>query len=70
LNEVKCQDLLIRASPRVQRFSEARLLLIGDGPLMMDCETWRPTWAWLIGYVSAGYQREPARYLQAMNIFA
>ena len=71
LNEVKCQDLLIRAFVRVRaECAAAHLLLVGDGPRRGALEQ-------LAGELDlksfvhfAGYQAQPQHYLQAMDIFA
>jgi glycosyltransferase involved in cell wall biosynthesis len=71
LNEVKCQDLLIRSFGRVRgRDARARLLIVGDGPKRADLDR-------LVGELGlsgsvhfAGYQAHPERYLQAMDVFA
>jgi glycosyltransferase involved in cell wall biosynthesis len=71
LNPVKCQDLLIRAFARLKpRFPGAHLLLVGDGPSREALER-QAAGSGLRGSVHfAGYQAEPERYLQVMNVFA
>ena len=71
LNEVKCQDLLIRAFARIrERFEDARLLIVGDGPRRAELEGLVEGLG-LVDVVSfAGYQARPERFLQAMNFFA
>jgi sugar transferase (PEP-CTERM/EpsH1 system associated) len=71
LNEVKCQDLLIRSFARVrERYGDARLLIVGDGPRRAGLEA-LATSLGLGGAVSfAGYQSRPDRFLHAMDIFA
>ena len=71
LNEVKRQDLLIRAVGALgPGFEDVRLLLVGDGPE-------RPALERLVvglGLTSrvrfAGYQASPQRFLPAMDLFA
>lgn len=71
LNEVKCQDLLIRSFRRVlDRVPDAHLLLVGDGPM-------RPSLHALVEELRlgdrvhfAGYQAAPDRYMQVMDVFA
>jgi glycosyltransferase involved in cell wall biosynthesis len=70
LDEVKCQDLLIRAFASARKaFPESCLLLVGDGPR-------RKALIQLVAELGlepvvhfAGYQSEPHRYLQAMDVF-
>jgi sugar transferase (PEP-CTERM/EpsH1 system associated) len=71
LNEVKCQDLLVRSFRRVlDRTPGAHLLLVGDGPKRADLHA-------LVGELGlsdrvhfTGYQAEPDRYMQLMDVFA
>ncbi len=70
LCEIKRQDLLIRAFRRVRaRFANAHLVIVGDGPWMgllrqlvvdLNLDDW-------VHFV--GYQSQPERYLQAMDVF-
>jgi glycosyltransferase involved in cell wall biosynthesis len=67
LAEVKRQDLLVRALPRV---SDAHLLLVGDGPEM-------PALRQLVAELGltdhvhfAGYQSRPQHFLHLMDVFA
>jgi glycosyltransferase involved in cell wall biosynthesis len=71
LNEVKCQDLLLRAFVRVRTmFPAARLLVVGDGP-RRDALRELTTLLGLDGTVHfAGYQLQPERFLAAMDVFA
>lgn len=71
LAEVKCQDLLIRGFSRI-RLSEPRahLLLVGDGPLRGQLETLAKSLGLADCVHFAGYQSDPARFLQAMDLFA
>lgn len=71
LDEIKRQDLLIRAfASLVQNRPEAHLVIVGDGPLreqlMHMAESFLPAGQ----YHFAGYQNEPERYLQLMDVFA
>jgi sugar transferase (PEP-CTERM/EpsH1 system associated) len=71
LNEVKRQDLLIRAFAQVRkRIPDARLVLVGDGPMRDSLQTLAKDLN-LNGSVRfAGYQLHPERYLQALDVFA
>src|SRR5262249_8663095 len=71
LSEVKRQDLLLDASPRRRpRLPEARLLLVGDGPMLSSLRA-QAAQLGLEGAIHyAGYQPEPERYLQVMDVFA
>jgi glycosyltransferase involved in cell wall biosynthesis len=71
LNEVKRQDLLLRAFARVKaENARARLLIVGDGPLRENLREL----ATQLGIGStvhfAGYQPHPERYLRMMDVFA
>ena len=71
LSEVKRQDVLICAFARVRdRYPDARLILVGDGPLLEELRALANG----IGIGDAvhfvGYQPHSAPYLQAMDIFA
>jgi glycosyltransferase involved in cell wall biosynthesis len=71
LNEVKCQDLLLRAFARVRTLhSNARLLLVGDGPLRASLGelSVRLGIAEVVHF--AGYQSQPERFLAMMDVFA
>jgi glycosyltransferase involved in cell wall biosynthesis len=70
LNEVKCQDLLIRAFSNLRsRHARAHLLLVGDGPTR-NALTDLTAQLGLTDVVHfAGYQPQPERYLDAMDIF-
>jgi glycosyltransferase involved in cell wall biosynthesis len=71
LNEVKRQDLLIRGFARVrQRFPESRLLLVGDGPVRNDLEGLVRSLALTDAVHFAGYQAQPAQFLESMDVFA
>jgi glycosyltransferase involved in cell wall biosynthesis len=71
LNPVKCQDLLILAFDSIRaHFPQAHLILVGDGPA-------RDALRALIAQLQLersvhliGYQAEPERYLQVMDVFA
>ena len=71
LNEIKCQDVLIRAFARVrEREPEAHLILVGDGPLRQPLGE-LAVGLGLDGCVHfAGYCPQTAPYLRAMDIFA
>jgi glycosyltransferase involved in cell wall biosynthesis len=71
LNEVKRQDLLLRGFARLrEKLPSAHLLLIGDGPLMQDL-CGQAAGLGLGGCVHfLGYQPEPERYYEAMDVFA
>ncbi len=71
LSEIKRQDLLIRSFARVRAHRpDAHLLLVGDGPLASSLRQLAEECG-LNGCVHfAGYQSEPERYLQAMDVFA
>jgi glycosyltransferase involved in cell wall biosynthesis len=71
LNEVKRQDLLLRAFAGIRgRFPEAHLLLVGDGPMLGGLRGLAAELG-LDGAVHfAGFQAEPGRYLHVMNFFA
>jgi glycosyltransferase involved in cell wall biosynthesis len=71
LNEVKCQDLLLRAFARLRaEFPTAHLLLVGDGPMRNPLieETARLGITEAVHF--AGYQPHPERFLGAMDLFA
>ncbi|MBV8236523.1 MAG: glycosyltransferase [Acidimicrobiia bacterium] len=71
LNEVKCQDLLIRSFHRVQaQVPDARLLLVGDGPKRADLHALAEELGLSGSVYFAGYQAQPERYLQVMDVFA
>jgi glycosyltransferase involved in cell wall biosynthesis len=71
LNDVKRQDLLIRAFVRVNRsVPTAHLLLVGDGPEMCRLRELAATLG-LAGAVHfAGYQSKPQPLLRSMDVFA
>jgi sugar transferase (PEP-CTERM/EpsH1 system associated) len=71
LNGVKRQDLLIRAFTQVcKRIPDARLVLVGDGPMRDSLQALAKDLN-LNGSVRfAGYQSQPERYLQMMDVFA
>jgi glycosyltransferase involved in cell wall biosynthesis len=71
LNEVKNQDLLIRAFARVRSdVPAARLLLVGDGPLRADLQGLAARLGVGDAVHFAGYQSRPERFLGAMDVFA
>ncbi|MGA2231326.1 MAG: glycosyltransferase, partial [Tepidisphaeraceae bacterium] len=70
LNEVKCQDLLIRAFSNVRSsHPHARLLLVGDGPTRQSLNDLTVQLGLTSVVHFAGYQSKPERFLQAMDIF-
>lgn len=71
LDEIKRQDVLIRAFAQVQaRLPTAELLLVGDGPLKCDLMGLAESLGIKERVHFAGYQSEPERYYQAMDLFA
>src|SRR5262249_21327275 len=71
LSEVKCHDVLLRTFARLERqLPGAHLLLVGDGPLRTDLAQLAQRLG-VAGQVRfAGYQAQPERFLQVMNVFA
>jgi glycosyltransferase involved in cell wall biosynthesis len=71
LNEVKCHDLLVRAFAQVQRtFSNAHLLIVGDGPEMSRLKLLAEHLGIQSAVTFAGYQPNPERFLGIMDVFA
>jgi sugar transferase (PEP-CTERM/EpsH1 system associated) len=71
LDEIKRQDLLIRAFGVVRvRFPEVHLLLVGDGPRRDELRGLAEGLGLIDCVHFAGYQAEPERFLQAMDLFA
>ncbi len=71
LSEVKRQDLLIRAFQQVRaRLADAHLLLVGDGPWLGRLRELVAGLGLADSVHFAGYQAQPAPYLQAMDLFA
>lgn len=71
LDEVKCQDVLLRAFARLrQRVPDAHLLIVGDGPLRNDLRRLADSLELGGGVHFAGFQAQPERFLQVMNLFA
>jgi glycosyltransferase involved in cell wall biosynthesis len=71
LAEVKRQDLLIRAFARVrERFPDARLVLVGDGPLLGELRALSEGLGVLESVHFTGYQADPRPYLAALDVFA
>lgn len=71
INEVKCQDRLIRAFRLVcERFPKARLLLVGDGPKMSDLRKLTEELKLEKFVHFAGYQPKPEKFMQIMDVFA
>jgi sugar transferase (PEP-CTERM/EpsH1 system associated) len=71
LNEIKRQDVLIRAFARVrERLIDAHLVLVGDGPMREPLGELAEELG-LGGCVHfAGFRSHSAPYLKAMNVFA
>lgn len=71
LNEIKRQDLLIRAFARLKlRYEEAHLLLVGDGPKRAELEQLASELLSVDCIHFIGYQAAPERFLQAMDVMA
>ncbi len=71
LNEVKCQDLLLRAFARVRpEHPNAQLLLVGDGPLRSSLRELSIGLGVAEAVHFAGYQSRPERFLAMMDVFA
>jgi glycosyltransferase involved in cell wall biosynthesis len=70
LAEIKRQGLLLRACARLQgSFPELRVLLVGDGPERERLEKEATRLGIEDRVHFAGYQPNPERFLQAMNLF-
>ena len=71
LCEIKRQDLLLHAFARIRsRIPEARLLIVGDGPLMGSLRSLASDLGLEPCCHFVGYQAEPESYLQLMDVFA
>lgn len=71
LNEVKRQDLLLGGFARLgDEFPDARLLVVGDGPLRDDLRGLAERLGVADRVVFAGYQANPERLLGVMDVFA
>ncbi|HEV3116236.1 MAG TPA: glycosyltransferase, partial [Gemmataceae bacterium] len=71
LNEVKRQDLLLRAFARLRaEHSTARLLLVGDGPSRDSLGKLALHLGIADAVHFAGYQSQPERFLAMMDVFA
>ncbi|HZU35553.1 MAG TPA: glycosyltransferase family 4 protein, partial [Gemmataceae bacterium] len=71
LDEIKRQDLLIRAVARLrERGQQVHLLLVGDGPRLEELKALAADLAAAAYVHFAGYQSQPERYLQLMDVFA
>ena len=71
LSEIKRQTLLLQAMAGLtQRFPAVRLLLVGAGPERERLEQEASDLGIRDRVYFAGYQAEPGRYLQAMDVFA
>jgi glycosyltransferase involved in cell wall biosynthesis len=71
LNEIKCQDVLLRAFARARRaLATAHLLLVGDGPLGESLRGQARDLGLSDHAHFAGYQADPTACLQSMDVFA
>jgi sugar transferase (PEP-CTERM/EpsH1 system associated) len=71
LNEVKRQDLLLRAFARLrEQVANLHLLLVGDGPEKERLKDLASTLGISSAVTFAGYQLQPESYLQVMDVFA
>jgi len=71
LNEVKRQDLLLRAVAALgPGYEDVRVLLVGDGPERANLERLAADSGLGERTVFAGYQSSPERFLPAMDVFA
>jgi glycosyltransferase involved in cell wall biosynthesis len=71
LNEVKRQDLLLRAFARLRaEHATARLLLVGDGPARDSLDQLSLDLGIADAVHFAGYQSQPERFLPMMDVFA
>ncbi|HEV3080285.1 MAG TPA: glycosyltransferase [Gemmataceae bacterium] len=71
LNEVKRQDLLLRAFACLRaEYSTSRLLLVGDGPLRDSLRNLSVDLGLADAVHFAGYQNQPERFLAMMDVFA
>jgi sugar transferase (PEP-CTERM/EpsH1 system associated) len=71
LNEVKRQDLLIRAFSKIRaRKSAAHLIIVGDGPLMQPLRNLATGLGLGECVHLVGYQAHTTPYLRAMDVFA
>jgi glycosyltransferase involved in cell wall biosynthesis len=71
LNEVKRQDLLLRAVAALgPGYDDIQVLLVGDGPARGELEQLVPSLGLKGRVYFAGYQSAPERFLPAMDVFA
>ena len=71
LSEIKRHDLLLHGFARLLRSRpEAHLLVVGDGPLRENLKRQSAATLPAAQVHFAGYQPEPERYLQVMDVFA
>jgi glycosyltransferase involved in cell wall biosynthesis len=71
LTEVKCQDVLLRGFARLRtEVPDAHLVVVGDGPLLDTLRQLAATLALREAVHFPGYQAQPERYLQLMDVFA
>jgi len=71
LNEVKRQDLLLRAVAALgPGYDDIQVLLVGDGPAHGELEQLVPSLGLKGRVYFAGYQSAPERFLPAMDVFA
>ena len=70
LNEVKRQDLLIQAfAQHARRDPDARLLIVGDGPLQDDLRQLAMSLGVQDSVCFTGYKPDPERFLELMDVF-
>jgi glycosyltransferase involved in cell wall biosynthesis len=71
LAEVKRQDVLIRGfAAALGRFPDARLLIVGDGPLRGELRQLAGSLGLADRAHFVGYRPHPERFLRAMDVFA
>jgi sugar transferase (PEP-CTERM/EpsH1 system associated) len=71
LNEIKRHDLLIRGFAHLAtQHGDLHLLVVGDGPLRRELEQLAAAIVPPGRVHFTGYQSEPQRFLQVMNVFA
>jgi glycosyltransferase involved in cell wall biosynthesis len=70
MRAVKGHDILVRAAPLVlERFPDARFLLVGDGPLMPRVKSLVARHGVAHAFVFAGYREDVAAQLASADIF-
>jgi glycosyltransferase involved in cell wall biosynthesis len=71
LTEIKRQDLLLRAFARLKvQVPSGHLIVVGDGPLREQLGRLATSLGLASSARFVGYQRQPERYYQAMDVFA